>query len=122
MVSAKPCGSSTALVTFFSWLCPAACGILVPRPGVEPGPYAARMGSPNHWTAREVPRQVFSAYCVLSTRAMIMKKHGPYLYGKLQSTWKLVFNQIITSISIKLQLKSVAPERLGRHTWRDDDL
>ena len=63
MVSAKPCASSTALVTFFSWLCPAACGILVPRPGVEPGPSAARMGSPNHWTAREVPTLITLGLC-----------------------------------------------------------
>ena len=51
-----------------------------------------------------------------------MNKHGPCLHEKLHSMWKLVFNQIITSVSIKLRLKSVAPERLGRHTWRGDDL
>ena len=98
------------------------CEILMPQPGIEPGTLAVRVPNPNHWTAKEFPRQVFSAYCVLSTRAMIMKKHAPCLYGKLHSTRKLVFNHIITSISIKLQLKSVAPERLGRHTWRGDDL
>ena len=32
-----------------------ACGILVPRPGIEPRPSAVRVQSPNHWTAREVP-------------------------------------------------------------------
>ena len=32
-----------------------ACGILVPGPGIEPGPSAVRVQSPNHWTAREVP-------------------------------------------------------------------
>ena len=37
-------------------LCHMACGILVPRPGIEPGPSAVRVWSPNHWTAREVPR------------------------------------------------------------------
>ena len=30
-----------------------ACGILVPWPRIKPGPLAARVGSPNHWTARE---------------------------------------------------------------------
>ena len=35
------------------WLCRAACGIFVPRPGIEPGPSAVRVQSPNHWTARE---------------------------------------------------------------------
>ena len=30
-----------------------ACGILVPQPGIEPGPWAVKVWSPNHWTARE---------------------------------------------------------------------
>ena len=30
-----------------------ACGILVPRPGIEPGPMAVKALSPNHWTVRE---------------------------------------------------------------------
>ena len=36
-----------------------ACGILVPRPGIEPGPSAVRAWSPNHWTAREFPKDSF---------------------------------------------------------------
>ena len=31
------------------------CGILVSRPGIEPGPSAVKVRSPNHWTAREFP-------------------------------------------------------------------
>ena len=31
------------------------CGILVPQPGIELGPMAVKVPSPNHWTAREVP-------------------------------------------------------------------
>ena len=38
---------------FFFWLCCSACGILVPQPGVEPGPLAVKARSPNYWTARE---------------------------------------------------------------------
>ena len=38
-----------------------ACGILVPQPGVEPGPMAVKVPSTNHWTARE-----FSYYCFLA--------------------------------------------------------
>ena len=30
------------------------CGILVPQPGIEPGPSAVKVQSPNHWAAREV--------------------------------------------------------------------
>ena len=35
------------------WLCCAACGILVPRPGIEPAPSAVKARSPDHWTTRE---------------------------------------------------------------------
>ena len=31
------------------------CGILVSRPGIESGPSAVKVQSPNHWTAREFP-------------------------------------------------------------------
>ena len=36
-----------------------ACGILVPQPGIEPGPPALEAWSLNHWTAREVPHFCF---------------------------------------------------------------
>ena len=32
-----------------------ACGILVPWSGIEPGPSAVKVWSPNHWTAKEFP-------------------------------------------------------------------
>ena len=32
-----------------------ACGILGPRPGIEPTPPALEAWSLNHWTSREVP-------------------------------------------------------------------
>ena len=37
------------------WQCCVACGILVPRSGIEPRPSTVRAWSPNHWTAREFP-------------------------------------------------------------------
>ena len=39
----------------FFWPCRVACGILVPRPGIELGPSAVKTQSPNHWTSREFP-------------------------------------------------------------------
>ena len=30
-------------------------GILVPQPGIEPGPSAVKVWCPNHWTAKEFP-------------------------------------------------------------------
>ena len=40
---------------FTFWSCCAACGVLVPRPGIEPAPTALEAQNLNHWTAREVP-------------------------------------------------------------------
>ena len=48
---------STTLFFFFFWPHHGACGILVPRPRVEPEPPAVEAWSLNHWTAREVPAQ-----------------------------------------------------------------
>ena len=39
---------------FFFWPRQAACGILVPQPGIEHAPLAVEAWSPNRWTAREV--------------------------------------------------------------------
>ena len=36
-----------------------ACGILVPWPGIKPGPSAVRAWSPSHWTVREFPQWWF---------------------------------------------------------------
>ena len=44
---------------FFFLPLPVARGILVPRPGIDPGPLAVRARSPNHWTAREFPSASF---------------------------------------------------------------
>ena len=38
---------------FFFGPCLVVYGILVPRPGMEPGSPAAKAQSPNHWTAME---------------------------------------------------------------------
>ena len=47
------------LFFFFFWPHGAACGILVPRPGIKPVPPALEAQSLNHWTAREVLSVVF---------------------------------------------------------------
>ena len=40
---------------FFFWPPRVACGILVSRPGIEPGPPAMEGQSPNYWTTGEAP-------------------------------------------------------------------
>ena len=44
-----------------------ACGILVPRPGIEPAPPALEAQSLNHWTAREAPQASFENSADLAT-------------------------------------------------------
>ena len=48
---------SEAAFFFFFWPRRAACGILVPQPGIKPAPPAVEAQSLNHWTAREVPSE-----------------------------------------------------------------
>ena len=42
---------------FFFFFCPylTACGILVPQPGIEPGPTAVKAPNLNPWVIREDP-------------------------------------------------------------------
>ena len=40
---------------FFFWLCPEACRILLPQPGIEPALPSLEAWGLNHWTARKVP-------------------------------------------------------------------
>ena len=36
-----------------------ACGILVPQPGIEPGPSTVKARDPNHWTSMGIPDSAF---------------------------------------------------------------
>ena len=60
-----------------------ACGILVPRPGMEAVPPAVEAWSLNHWTTREVPQ--YFKYCFVKV---------DHLMGTINScikgaTWRL---------------------------------
>ena len=44
---------------FIFWPCRVACGILVPRAGMEPGPSAVKVQSPNYCTTREFLLSVY---------------------------------------------------------------
>ena len=47
---------------FFFWPHHVACGMLVTQPGIEPGPLAVKVWSPNHWTAREFLQCLFKIH------------------------------------------------------------
>ena len=51
----------------FFWPYYTACGILVPRPGIEPVSPAVEVPRPNHWSTREVPGRISKDVQVLAT-------------------------------------------------------
>ena len=46
-------------IYLFIWLHCAACGLLVPQPGIEPVPPALDAQSLSPWTSREAPLETF---------------------------------------------------------------
>ena len=56
---------------FLFWLHCSACGILVPRPGIESVAPAVKLPSPNHWTTGEFP------FIDLFNKYFLRAYHGP---------------------------------------------
>ena len=52
----------------FIWPSHVACGISVLFSGIEPRPLAVKVQSPNHWTAREVPKIDYFLIAVLDSQ------------------------------------------------------
>ena len=52
-----------ALFIYFFWPCLVACGILVPRPGIEPRPSAVKAQSPNHRPPENSPVHLKPIQC-----------------------------------------------------------
>ena len=50
--------------SFFLWPYHTACGILIPRPGIEPTYSAVKAQSPNQWTMKEFPHKLFWIHIV----------------------------------------------------------
>ena len=70
------CFPSYSLSLFFFFFLPlyhVACGILVPRPEIEPVPPALESQSLNHWTPREVPPS-YSRYFSVSSRIVFINR------------------------------------------------
>ena len=79
------------LVAACTLSCPAACGILVLQPGIEPTSPALEARFFNHWTAREVRHFIFKMCCwVFFTRIKDFFNNIHYRYWSvvfLQSLW-----------------------------------
>ena len=80
----------------FFWTHRTACGIIVPQPGIEPVPPAVEVQSPNHWTSREVPKNIFFKYfrkkdVVLICASKMILTQSPCWKIK---TWLLIVKKI----------------------------
>ena len=67
----------------------AACGILVPWPGMESLPPAVEVGNLNYWTAREIP--MHNPLSLGPMRSMMMTevgKHGRVYQAEHGSSWQ----------------------------------
>ena len=52
---ARPHAAGRIIFRDYFWPHRIACGILVSKTRIEPGPSAVKALSPTHWTTREVP-------------------------------------------------------------------
>ena len=88
------------------------CGILVPRPDIEPRPWAMRMKSLNHWTAQEFPewftfRQEKRMLSTLSQRAELNYTMINFLMEKTTDlNFKTIYNTVPQQPEITLTLLS----------------
>ena len=80
------------ILFFFFWPHHAAFGIVVPWPGIKPGPPAVEARSPNHWTAREFPQFTFllTVYGVSFPVAAPVKCVDIFLHFYWFSIWEMV--------------------------------
>ena len=95
-------------LSFFFWPCPAACRILVPRPGIEPLPPPLGAQSLNHWTAWEVPNPtIFLMYVLLDSTDMmsmtnyILKNQKSVFFTGLQGVHRSMTSVVSKWMSVE---------------------
>ena len=80
-----------SLSFFFNYWGHTACGILVPRSGIEPLPPALEaqsLQSLNHWTTREVPQwDTLTNWCKEQRTEGRDRKHKCWVWGRKQEGW-----------------------------------
>ena len=75
-----PCSQDRFFCFYFVFFGHISCGILAPRPGIEPVSLALEPQSLNHWTDREVPRHSFNGWThrlvrTYGTQRTVLREH-----------------------------------------------
>ena len=84
----------------FFFFCCVACGILVPRPGIELVPPALEAWVLNHWTTREVP--LLSISCLATTGIIPqISNNFPAMIKNLHIFKMLTLLHVLYSLLIK---------------------
>ena len=96
---------------FLFWSWNAACGILLPRPGIEPAAPALEVRNLNHWTAREVPN-------LLCSCSPAPKLSEPYYLGVLY-TWAWLIKSLAIGDYFNLHPPLPSPGETGVGCGRD---
>ena len=108
---------------FLFWLHHAACGILVPWPGVEPAPAptAVEVWSLNHWISREVPE--FFSWCfwtvvlVKTLESSLDCKEIQPVHPKVDQSWVFIGG---TDVEVETPILW-APDAKSWLIWKDPD-
>ena len=77
-----------------------ACGILVPRPGIESKPLAVKAPSPNQWTTRDFLKTVFFRFLSFSLFQSVISvshTHRPHPLGSL-ALWRGGEGKVLLSL------------------------
>ena len=111
----------TILLLLF-WSCHVACGILVPRPWIEPMPPAMEAWHLNHWTAREILKLLtdfqlfFLVTNVEDSQPSRSCSHG-FFVNKLFLMWLMTYH-ICVNFPFFLWLNISLCYRYYPHTWQ----
>ena len=106
----RKCHSAVFFLMILIYLCfwprCLACGIFVPRTGIEPGPLAMKVWSPNH--RQGIPSAVFLNINLLFIRRLILIVSASYL-ATLPGDSRMVQDIIIIVVTQAKLLESFLP-------------
>ena len=73
---------------FCFWLCQEACGILIPWPGIEPGPSTMKAWSLNQWTARKFLKIYIIKRNTINNKVLLYSTENYIQYPMINHNWK----------------------------------